>query len=87
MGCIIVVLALSFPRAFLLFSWVMSNWPDQAFEGWFWPLLGFIFMPYTTIVYMGVVIINNGNISAFWFGLTIVAVIVDIISDIAAFSD
>jgi hypothetical protein len=42
------------PRLFLILAWIFSErwarvWADTSF---IWPLLGIIFLPYTTVMYM-----------------------------------
>ncbi len=47
-GC----LALAFPRLALFFVWLFGDgYLSQAFGHWVWPLLGFLFLPLTTLVF------------------------------------
>lgn len=32
--------------------WLFTNLVDRAFGGWIWPLLGFLFAPWTTLIYV-----------------------------------
>jgi hypothetical protein len=53
---------------------------EAAFNTWIWPLLGFIFLPWTTLMYVAVAPTGTGSVTGFdwvWLGL---AVIVDIAS-------
>jgi hypothetical protein len=53
MCCLVAVLLLIGPRAGLIFWWLFDNGRfDRAFETWFWPLLGFLFLPWTTAAYL-----------------------------------
>jgi hypothetical protein len=52
MGCLIVLMALIGPRVALLFTWIFTNLVDRAFEGILLPLLGLIFLPWTTFLYV-----------------------------------
>jgi len=51
MPCLLVFLVLLFPRVILFLMWLFSNTLDRAYHGLVIPLLGFIFLPITTIVY------------------------------------
>lgn len=50
MPCLIGCLALVFPRLALLFVWLFGgDYLSRAFESWFLPLLGWVFLPLTTL--------------------------------------
>jgi hypothetical protein len=49
MGCLIAVLGLITPRFVLAVLWLFSNYLNRAFDSGWWPLLGFFFLPTTTI--------------------------------------
>ena len=40
-----------FPRIALLLMWIFTNYVDRAFSGFLPPLLGLIFLPFTTIMF------------------------------------
>jgi hypothetical protein len=40
------------PRIALLVWWVFGNKVGDAFDSWVWPLLGLIFLPWTTLAYV-----------------------------------
>jgi hypothetical protein len=40
------------PRVALFIWWVFGNKVDAAFDTWVWPLLGLIFLPWTTLAYV-----------------------------------
>jgi hypothetical protein len=53
MGCLFAIFAGLFPRLGLLLVWLF--WPryvDAAFSTWIMPLLGLIFFPLATLVYV-----------------------------------
>jgi len=52
MGCIYAVLALAVPRVLIFFAFLLTDWFGRAFETRVWPLMGFVFMPYTTLAYL-----------------------------------
>ena len=54
MGCLFVVFAGMFPRFADIILWIARpNMFLAPFDGnWFWPLLGIIFLPFTTLMYV-----------------------------------
>jgi hypothetical protein len=68
MCCLVTTLALLGPRAGILVWWLLqpARW-SHAFDSFLWPLLGFVFLPWTTLMY---VIVAGGGVSGFdWFWL------------------
>ncbi|MCI0635942.1 MAG: hypothetical protein L0206_18795 [Actinobacteria bacterium] len=51
MGCVFAVLALITPRFILFFLWLFTDYLNAAFSSGWWGLLGFFFLPTTTISY------------------------------------
>jgi phosphoglycerol transferase MdoB-like AlkP superfamily enzyme len=51
MPCLLVLLVVGFPRLVLVLMWLFSNTLDRAYHNLVIPLLGFLFLPVTTIVY------------------------------------
>jgi len=78
MGCVVVVLALALPRVLMLGAWLLTDWFNEAFDGWVWPVLGFFFMPYTTLAYMAAMLNNDRAVSGGWWVLLVVAVLFDL---------
>lgn len=75
MGCIALLIILLFPRITLALMWLFSNYLQRAFHGGLLvPLLGFLFLPLTTIVYAWE--INSGmptaGINLLWLLLAVV---------------
>jgi hypothetical protein len=48
--CIFAVAASFFPRLALLFLWIFTDYVTRTFDSFVWPLLGLIFLPFTTIM-------------------------------------
>ena len=70
-GCLIAMLAAFAPRLVIILGWLFSDRWDLVWDTWIWPLLGFIFLPYTTIMYVLVWNIATG-VSGWdwlWIGL------------------
>lgn len=77
MPCILVLLILAFPRLALALIYFLSNYLDRAFHSVLLILLGFIFLPVTTLVYAWMV--NSGlppaGINLLWL---VLAVLIDL---------
>ena len=50
--CLVVLVAVFAPRFALALVWIFSNLVDRAFSGFVVPLIGLIFLPYTTLFYV-----------------------------------
>lgn len=78
MPCLFALMAGFFPRLATLFIWLARpTMFSAAFGGsWFWPLLGIIFLPFTTLMY---VILWSATGLAGWDWLwLILAVVIDV---------
>jgi hypothetical protein len=51
MGCLLAMFAGLFPRIALVCVWIFTNEVDRAYDSFFVPLVGLIFLPLTTLVY------------------------------------
>ena len=51
-GCLFALIALLSPRLAVFLLWAFTNYVDRAFNGWFLPLLGIVFAPWTTLMYV-----------------------------------
>ena len=78
MGCLLVIAALAVPRVLMFFIWLLTDWFARGFETRVWPILGFIFLPYTTLAYLAAMLNNNHSLSGLWLVLFILAIFVDI---------
>ena len=76
MGCCLGILALVFPRATLVIMWLVM-YTSTAFETYLWPLLGFIFMPYTTCAY-AIAMNDLGGIQGLGLVLVVIGVLFDL---------
>jgi hypothetical protein len=66
------------PRLAMAIVFLFTNWFSAAFQTVLWPLLGFLFMPYTTLAWMAAMIHNNHQMSGFWIIILVIAVVMDI---------
>ena len=76
MGCLMVLLALVTPRFVIVILWLFTDYLSQAFGSFFWPFVGFFFLPTTTMAYA---VAKNGFDGVKGWGLVvlILGVVVD----------
>lgn len=77
MPCLLLILTLAFPRIVLLLIFLFSTYLERAYHGLLLPLLGFIFLPLTTLAYAWMV--NTGQPTA---GINLLILIVAVIIDL-----
>lgn len=77
MGCVVGCIALAFPRLVLFFVFLMSNYLGRAYETTIWPVLGFFFMPFTTLAYAWAVN-SNGTVTGVYLVVVVLAVLMDL---------
>lgn len=78
MGCCFGCVGVFFPRIALFFIWVLTSLVDRAFTGILIPLLGFLFLPYTTLMYVIAYSPGHGGVSGFGWFLVIFAFLIDL---------
>ncbi len=77
MPCLVLLLVLAFPRVVLVLMFLLSNYLERAYHGLIVPILGFIFLPLTTIAYAWMVN-NHRPIDGVNLLIIIIAVIIDL---------
>ena len=80
MPCILALIAILFPRVLILVLWIFTDWFNGVFQTTIWPVLGFLFMPLTTLWYS--VVINNYG--GQWNSLTIVVMVIAVVIDLGS---
>jgi hypothetical protein len=75
MCCPLFLIAFFGPRVALVYLW-LTGYLQGVFATLLWPLLGFIFMPYTTLVYA--IDMHYGGVRDLGLVALIVAVIIDL---------
>ena len=82
MCCFFTLLVFLGPRIAGIFWWLIqpARWVGateaSAFNSWIWPVLGLIFLPWTTLMY---VIVAPGGVVGIWEWLFVgLAVVIDI---------
>lgn len=76
---LLFIIGLFVPRFVATILYFFSDWFVGVFETWYWPVLGFIFAPYTMLWYSAVVNWFNGT----WDFWQIVGLVVAICMDIS----
>jgi len=77
MPCLFLILFLAFPRLALALLFFFSNYLQRAYHGFIVPLLGFMFLPLTTLIYAWMVN-NNRPMVGVNLLILIIAVVIDI---------
>jgi uncharacterized oligopeptide transporter (OPT) family protein len=77
MPCLLLIFTLAFPRVAIVLLFLLSNFLQRAYNSLLIIVLGFIFLPLTTIVYAWVV--NSHHPVE---GMYLVAVIVSVLIDL-----
>jgi len=52
MCCLALTAGFLGPRIALFLWWIFGDKVDAAFDSWIWPLLGLVFLPWTTLAYV-----------------------------------
>jgi hypothetical protein len=76
MCCLVAVLLFLGPRAGVVLWWLFdrARW-DRAFDTIIIPIIGFLFLPWTTLAY---VLVFSGGLSALDWILLVIALLVDL---------
>jgi len=77
MQCLVGCLALVTPRLALFLVFLFTNYLGRAYENLLWPVLGFFFMPLTTLAYAWAVN-TNGTVTGIYLVVVVVAVLLDL---------
>jgi hypothetical protein len=77
MHCLLGCIALSTPRVVIVLVVLFSDYIGRAYDNLIWPLLGFLFMPATTLAYAWA-INSRGAVDGIHLVVVIVAVLIDL---------
>jgi hypothetical protein len=79
MCCLVAIVLFLGPRIGVILWWLfdMARW-ERAFSTVLWPILGFIFLPWTTLAY--VLVFQNGIVGLDWL-----AIIAAVLADLGAY--
>jgi hypothetical protein len=78
MPCFVGCLALFMPRLALILVWLFSDYLGTAYKTIIWPLLGFLFMPLTTLAYAWARHQGNGSVEGIGLVVVVLAVLIDL---------
>ncbi len=77
MGCILALLSLITPRIVIVLIFLFSDYLGSAYATVLWPVLGFFFLPLTTLAY-AFAINSNGSVDGIYLVLVVIAVLIDL---------
>ncbi len=78
MGCLLVLLSAFAPRLIVIFAWIARPaYFGAVFDTWIFPLLGLIFLPFTTLIWLLVGAPPQGVAGLDWLWVTL-AVLLDL---------
>ncbi len=77
MPCLVGCLALVTPRLAIILVVIFSDYLGQAYQTIIWPLLGFLFLPLTTLAYAWA-INEQGSVSGIYLAMVVLAVLIDL---------
>ena len=77
MPCLILILLVAFPRIALVLLFFTSNYLQRAYHGLLLPLLGFFFLPLTTLVYAWMA--NNAQPTV---GINLIILVIAVVVDL-----
>ncbi len=80
-GCLLLIVFLAFPRIALALLFLFSNYLERAYHGLILPLLGFLFLPLTTLAYAWMV--NTRQPIA---GINLLILLVTVVVDLGGLS-
>ena len=80
MPCLFAIIALLFPRVLIVILWLLTDWFTGVFDSLLWPILGFIFLPITTLWYSAVINWYGGQ----WSGMNIIIMVLAVILDMGS---
>ncbi|MFV1957794.1 MAG: hypothetical protein ACC662_00130 [Planctomycetota bacterium] len=78
MSCLLVLFAFVTPRVVLVLLFLFGDYLGRAYDTVLWPLIGFVFLPTTTLAYAWAQNSGGGVRGPFWIFVMIVAVMIDV---------
>ncbi|HEY3007227.1 MAG TPA: hypothetical protein VGJ63_04070 [Micromonosporaceae bacterium] len=76
MGCLFALFAGFFPRLAMIMIWILRpSMVDRTFSSWVWPLLGIIFLPFATLIYVVLNQTGRGMTGWEWFWVGVAALL------------
>jgi hypothetical protein len=78
MPCLLALLAVAFPRVAIVLLWLFSNFFSGIYQGIVIPVIGFLLLPLTLIVYTYLARTSGGHLTTTQFVFIFIAVVVDL---------
>ena len=78
MPCLLALIGFFLPRVVIVLLGLFTHYLHHAYETVLWPLLGFFFLPYTTLAYAWAVNTTSGNVRGLPLLIVVIAVLFDI---------
>ena len=78
MPCLLALLAVAFPRVAIVLLWLFSNFFTGVYHSIIIPIIGFLFLPLTLIVYTYLAKTSGGHLTTTQFVFIFIAVVVDL---------
>jgi hypothetical protein len=75
--CLLVIVLVAFPRIALVMLFLFTNYLERAYHGLLLPLIGFLFVPLTTLAYAWMVTTRQ-PIEGINLVILIIAVVIDL---------
>ena len=77
MYCLVGCIALVTPRLVIVLVVIFGDYIGRAYDTLVWPVLGFLFMPTTTLAYAWA-INSRGSVEGFQLVVVVIAVLIDL---------
>src|SRR5262245_16221603 len=78
MPCLLGCFALFTPRLVLVLVWLFSDYLSAPYQTWIWPLLGFFFLPLTTLAYAWAYHYGGGSMTGLGVAAVVLALLIDL---------
>jgi hypothetical protein len=78
MPCLLALLAVAFPRVAIVLLWLFSNFFTGVYHNIVIPVIGFLLLPLTLIVYTYLAKTSGGHLTTTQFVFIFIAVVVDL---------
>jgi hypothetical protein len=79
-GCLFILVAALSPRLAVILVWIFTPWVDRAFGPVIWPILGVLFLPITTLLYVIAWNTNGRGVDGWEWILVVFGVLADLAS-------
>jgi hypothetical protein len=78
MPCLLAILALAFPRVAIILLWLFTSFFNVLHSNIIVPILGFLFLPLTLIVYTYILKTYGGHLGVTQIVILFIAAIIDL---------